>query len=62
MPTMETYCAWCGKFLKLVECTPTQIHDVSHGICESCFQQSLKEIEEMRTQIAAPTTRAELKK
>jgi hypothetical protein len=41
---MTTICAWCQKTLK--EDEPVQDHGlISHGICESCAAQVLRELE-----------------
>jgi len=34
-------CAWCGKILGVIETSDG--HD-SHGICEKCYQEAIKEL------------------
>lgn len=47
MPTIKTYCAWCGEFIGLINCHASRTQEISHGICEDCFKKSLVEIEQM---------------
>ncbi len=44
---MQIYCAWCGKFLKLVKCTEKQSSKISHGICQQCYQKTMAELEKI---------------
>jgi len=44
---MTVECAWCGKFLRMSKATsPGQ---VSHGICKTCKEKAMKEIDELYT-------------
>ncbi len=62
MAMMETYCAWCGKFLGLVKCAAAQAGKVSHGICETCFEKVLTEIEGIQMPFREPPKEPELEK
>ena len=62
MAKMKTYCAWCGKFLGLVKCAAAQAGNVSHGICETCYEKAMKEIVEMQMSLAEPQKKPELEK
>lgn len=62
MPLMKTYCAWCGKFLRLVKCATAQADSVSDGICETCFKNASKEIAEIQRPFRAPPKEPEHEK
>lgn len=43
---MIRQCAWCLKMMGEVE--PLDIHDVTHGVCEECFEKQMKQIKKMK--------------
>ncbi|MCX6744431.1 MAG: hypothetical protein NTX82_02815 [Candidatus Parcubacteria bacterium] len=61
-PMMETYCAWCGKFLGLIKCAAAQTGNASHGICEACFKKAAMEIAEIQMPFKEPRKKPELEK
>lgn len=40
-PLMAVVCAWCGKHLGAIVCTPAQAGMTSHGICPPCKERVL---------------------
>lgn len=38
---MEVWCAWCKKFLRVVEGNAS---DISHGICSVCFDKEIAKL------------------
>jgi phage FluMu protein Com len=39
--SLTVVCAWCGKFLRIVDCKESGI---SHGICPACFAVQMAEV------------------
>lgn len=37
-------CAWCGKYMS----GDKKAEEISHGICDKCNQEMLKQLEESR--------------
>jgi hypothetical protein len=62
MPKMKVFCAWCGIFLKQVECAQEQSNNVSHGICNACHKEVLIELSKIRSAKTKTSTGSESEK